>query len=234
MIRAQKPEEIDLFAGAAGSTITVTGHRTTSTTFTKQLIFGGGGEGGGAGGSGGGVGGGGAAGVLAGTQHTTKEGHVYKANINLTAAQAAIVDQIVDYGKDHGYSDAEIDVAVADAYYESGFNASATNGSHTGLFQYNSTTWASLGEAGSINSATDQIAAIYHDISKYESRYASAMSTNADSIATDGLSFGQYFEIKHELGNNSTSWLATNPITGNRYISDWSSKDNGLGLQITK
>jgi hypothetical protein len=101
------------------------------------------------------------------------------------------------------------------------------------LFHYNVSTWSTF-ETGNIYSFRDQVAAIYSDITKFEPRYANAMSSNANGNATDGLSFGEYFEIKHELGDSSTNWLAVSPDTGNQYIEDWQSKDQTLGLSITK
>lgn len=230
-MRPLKPEELDLVAGGAGSTITVTGqrpHTTTTSLYQRELT--GGGSGGGGGSFGGG--GSGGTGLVAGTFHTTKEGHVYKVNINLTAAQAAIVDQIVDYGKDHGYSDTDVDVAVADAYYESSFNNGITNGTHIGLYQYDQQTWSDLGETGSIYNLSDQIAAIYHDITKFDPRYTTAYANNTDGLRTDGLSFGQYFEIKHELGDSATNWESINQKTGQEYIVAWSNKDSSLGLTL--
>jgi hypothetical protein len=180
-MRALKPEEMELVAGGDGTTITVTGTRTERPpSYYEWWKLSGSEGGGGSGTTGGGFGGGGAGstGVVAGSPHTTDEGHVYVIDINLTAAQTAVVDDIVDYGKDHGYSEAEIDIAVTDAYYESSFSQSETNGTHIGLYQYSQQTWSDLGESGSIYNTPDQIAAIYHDISRYGPRYETAISNN--------------------------------------------------------
>jgi hypothetical protein len=148
----------------------------------------------------------------------------------LDPQQSLILDQIVDYGLDHGYTAKEIAVAAIDAYYESGFKQSAVNGSHIGLFQYNPSTWSANGEVGNINNAFDQIRAIFNDITKYESRYTTAWNDASTGLAASGLSFGQYFEIKHELGNSSTDWNAINPVTGNTYIYDWAAKGATLNI----
>jgi hypothetical protein len=172
-------------------------------------------------------------GIIAGVPHTTPGGHVYTTQINLSVLQTAVIDYILEYGKVHGYSNAEIDVAVADAFYESSLTPNAALSGHYGLFQYNVETWSTF-ETGNIYSYRDQVAAIYSDITKFESRYATAISTNAYGIATYGLTFGEYFEIKHELGDNATNWLAVNPATGSQYIQDWESKDQTLGFSITR
>ncbi len=53
---------------------------------------------------------------------------------------------------------------------------------------------------------------------------ASAAS-NAYSIASEGITFDQYFEVKHHGGNNVTDWYAVDPSTGNRMIDDLAGKE---------
>jgi len=154
-----------------------------------------GGESGGGGGAGGGGGGGSPA-----THSTSAGGHDLAYHVALDAAQLSAFGQIVDYGVAHGYSSDAVRIAVDQAYYESSFRQSATNGSHVGLYQYNTDGWNGMGHAGAnINDQSSQIAAIYNDIMAFGQQYTSLHSSGA--IPWE-LSFEDYFEIKHHLGQN--------------------------------
>ena len=167
-----------------------------------------------------------------GVNHITPGGNQYRVGIPLSVSQTKELDKIIDYGIANGVSDSNIIIAADQAYYESSFNQSATNGSFVGLFQYNQATWSQNGEAGSINSDADQIAAIYNDIANYQTRYNAAYASNAYGIATDQIDFADYFEDKHHFGNNATNWLQTDPSTGQPAITGYNNASSTLGIGI--
>lgn len=186
---------------------------------------GGGGYGGGTPGSGGG----------AGTPpepgrefHTSAGGHGYVVhdNVHLSESQIKVVEQIIDYGFSHGYSPGSINVMIGQAFYESSLGSlrnNPTNPNVTGLFQYDANTWNDLGH-GATDRFSDaaQIAAMYKDLDKYWARYET--NTTAGAMPT-GLSFAEYFEVKHHLGNSSTDF--TNPV-----VAEYEAKEKYLGFSV--
>lgn len=217
---------------SSGEEIVVTGVRSTTNSDDGGGYDGtwSSGDSGGIGSSGSSTGGGTSTAAQAGLVHYTPEHHTYIIDVNLTSAQTQVLDQIVDYGLDHNFTASEVAVVAADAYYESSFSQSAVNGTHVGTFQYDPSTWAANGYSGSISSLSDQISAMFSDISRYEDRYTAALTDTSTGLAAAGLTFGQYFEIKHELGNSSVDWNGVNPVTGDTYVSDWTNKYNELHI----
>ncbi|MDZ5645846.1 hypothetical protein [Nitrospirillum sp. BR 11828] len=156
-----------------------------------------------------------------GQVHTTPSGNHYTTNIPLTDAQTKVVDKIVDFGQQHGFTSDQIKTAVDQAYYESSFNQQAQNGNFTGLFQYNQQSWDALGHSNmDIHNEDDQIKAIYSDINRYTDRYSSGESSGA---IPSSESFENYFEVKHHLGNNSTDWNSPT-------VADYPGKVSTLGF----
>lgn len=204
-------EEIELVAGGTdtinGVPVTdlpgpvVTPDPTPSGPITGPSGGSSGGDGSGDTGGGSGSGSTGSGGTGTPALHATSAGgHPLTYHVALDAGQLSTMGQIVDYGVAHGFSSDGIRTAVDQAYYESSFNQSATNGSHVGLYQYNTDGWNGMGHAGAnINDQSAQIAAIYNDIMAFGQQYTSLHSTGA--IPWD-LSFEDYFEIKHHLGQN--------------------------------
>jgi hypothetical protein len=199
-----------------------------------------GGSGGGGGGFGGGDGysGGGAPGSGGGAGEPPPPGHEYHVsagghgylvndNVHLSASQLAVVDKIIDYGFSHGYTPGSINVMIGQAYYESSLGSlrnNPTNPDVAGIFQYDANTWSDLGH-GATDRFSDaaQIAAMYQDLDKYWVRYEN--NINASAIPS-GMSFAQYFEVKHHLGNNSENF--TSPI-----VADYGAKERTLGFTVT-
>lgn len=178
-------------------------------------------------GGGGGGGGGGSGGEGDGVHERTSPGGVtYEYDANLSPAQLALVDKIVDYGQTHNYTAAQIEIAVRQGFYESSLGtitSNPTNSNVQGLYQYDAQTWADRGHGGmDRSSANDQIAAFFGDIRYYETRYANGI---ANGQIPASLPFEHYMEVKHHLGSNSTNW--TSPV-----IQDYQNKSNALGFDL--
>lgn len=146
----------------------------------------------------------------------------------LTSAQQGVLGDIVDYGLSHGYSQAEVAIAANQASYESSFSQSAVNGSHVGLYQYDPSTWAYLGHSNlNINSESDQIAAMYQDITTFEARYQSG-ETSGQIPST--LSFADYMEIKHHAGPNYTDFTG---VVAVGYVNGYEHTASILGFHVS-
>jgi hypothetical protein len=163
------------------------------------------------GGSQGSAGGGGGSGSPSGSyaaggyKHTTPGGHRYSMQMRISDAQYKVLDAVVDYGYAHNASQQAIQTAAVQAYYESSFGQNLVNptSNATGLFQYMPKTWSDYGFAGSITSNTDQVVAIYQEIDKFTARYNDNKVSQAIPAT---MTFNEYFEVKHHLGDSSQSW----------------------------
>lgn len=145
--------------------------------------------------------------------HATKGGHKYYYLARLSAAQIAVLDQIVDYGYSQGYSTAVVTIAVNEAFYESSLGSlesNPTNQKVAGLYQYNSSTWHDFGHDNlNRQSDTDQIVAMYQDIAHFSSRYTQKQATGE---IPGSITFPEYIEIKHELGPNYDKFNTTTVV----------------------
>jgi hypothetical protein len=140
-------------------------------------------------------------------RNVTPKGARFSTAIHLSSAQAAMAAKIIDYGNVHGFRPDQITTAVNQAFYESSLGTleHQSSGKVVGLFQYDAATWRDLGHGAlNRNSDADQIIAMYDDIARYESRYDEAEGTGA---LRKSVFFERYLEVKHHLGNNSTSFF---------------------------
>ncbi|NIK06845.1 hypothetical protein FHY11_000311 [Xanthomonas arboricola] len=162
--------------------------------------------------------------VAGGQSYRTPGGNTVNVSANLSDAQVTTVGKIVDYGYSHRMLPDEVSTAVNQAFYESSLGAITSNPSNPnvqGLYQYDATTWDSLGHSALNRSSTDdQIAAMYSDIRSFEVRWAAGRQ--AGSIPTS-LLLEDYIEIKHHLGSNSTNW--SSPV-----LNDYHGKVTVLGF----
>lgn len=135
--------------------------------------------------------------------YQTSGGHTFSTALsNLNQTQVNNLATIVDYGYSHGYNQGEVALAALDAFHETSIGLFENNGTHKGMFQYDDQTWADLKHEGLITDDMAQIKAIYDDISKYEQRYHDESVIQHKDLPT----FDDYFEVKHEYGNNSENW----------------------------
>ncbi|HSH96830.1 MAG: calcium-binding protein [Methylophilaceae bacterium] len=121
------------------------------------------------------------------------------ADISLSSSQQDVATQIYTYGKDNGYSDADIYDAIKAGYIESslGSNTHSDGSTHYGLYQYDSGTWSTNGHQGSYNNIQDSIKAYYDDTTYWHTRYDSL----PDNIKST-VDFDDYRYIKHHDGRN--------------------------------
>lgn len=118
---------------------------------------------------------------------------------NLTDAQKAVRQQIVDYGRRWNYSDTMIEAAVQTAWIESRLGANTTNSqsSAVGIFQYLSGTWNDFHSVLDRNNTEHQIQAFYTDISRWSIQYKSLNQPNVP----DHIDLKEFIYIKHHDGN---------------------------------
>ena len=139
----------------------------------------------------------------------TPGGRRYATKLALSSSQKAVLEAIIDYGAANGLPNHYIKIAVYQAFYESSLGEirnNPTNSDVKGLFQWDSSTWAEDHSGKNRFSDSDQIAAMYEDIGKFEQRWSAKRATN--EIPSE-VTFSDYVEIKHHLGKNSTDWTAT-------------------------
>ncbi|TCV92123.1 hypothetical protein EC912_108117 [Luteibacter rhizovicinus] len=232
-MRTLRPEELELVAGGYDTGITVTapiGPGDPNYDPTGGYGWGGNPWGGYNGGSGGSSGGGDeGSGIHAPAaddsrpahQYTTPGNSVFTYRADLNQTQLEVAAKISDYAVQHNLPWAYQVIAENQAFYESSLGTQMQNGSHQGLFQYDSSTWSYLGHGGAnINSVDDQIVAMYQDIATFASRYAAGQASG-DIPAS--LNFSDYVEVKHHAGPNSVDW-------GSSYIAGYESSTTTLGF----
>lgn len=95
---------------------------------------------------------------------------------------------------------------------ESSLGDNVNGGSHVGIGQYDADIWNGLGETGSINNIDDQIAARFNDLKTFEQRYLVAYNNNDYGLRDAGLILGEYYNIKHNDGQNGTNWFEVDPL----------------------
>lgn len=230
-MRALTALEMNLVAGGNGSdtgTFTVTHSAPGGTNWSPLLPSGDGG--GGDGGTGGGRTSSRTGPAKAGVVHLTPEGHTYKSGINLTQEQTTNLDKIVDYGFDHGYDPGAIRTIATAAFMESSLNTNPSGTNRTGIGQYNQSTWDYFGETGSINNVDDQVKALYHDYTFFQTTWSNATATNDHNINDSGLNFAEYYEYKHHYGRSATDWNQLDPISHETTKQTFDKKYNELNL----
>ena len=131
----------------------------------------------------------------------------------LNANQTAIATRIANYGREHGYSEADISIAIKTAFLESslGDNMGTPNvpgNTSSGLYQYNNDTWHVRGAEGAKNNVDNQIIQFYKDLTWDREQYDDPTRTDIDR---DALGFDEYCYIKHHEGRyysdpDDTAW----------------------------
>lgn len=127
--------------------------------------------------------------------------------VELSESQADTKATIVEYGRQHGFSDDLIQIASDIAYLESSFGSSLANPNSTasGLFQYTDGTWDAFHSAlGNKDDPMNQITALYNDLKTYSSWFNNA-TTNGNIPV--GLSLGEYAYVKHHDGRSTTDFI---------------------------
>lgn len=117
----------------------------------------------------------------------------------LTDEQIAVRDQIISTGRDWGFTENQIDVAVRIAFKESAFGRVTDNPGSTasGLFQYTNGTWSDFYSHLDRSKNEDSIRAFYTDIAKYQGDYLKAI---ASGQLPSSVTFGQYVYVMHHDG----------------------------------
>jgi len=124
------------------------------------------------------------------------------AGTRLTDTQRAVMDQIIRYGKAHGFLDYQIRIAVKTAYIESKLGKELEpnpKSSASGLFGYTDRDWES--DYGKKNDNSNQIRAFYDDLAAYSWRY---YIQPYGPIPKKDVSLPEYIYIKHHDGRNAT------------------------------
>jgi hypothetical protein len=131
----------------------------------------------------------------------------------LNKNQAATKQQIISFGKENGYTDAQIEIAVKAAFLESSLGentgppsptADNPHPTATGLYGYTDAQWAVSSQGGSKSNNADQIAAFFNDITKYAARYDKLSEADKQKVNVD-----EYTYIKHHDGPNATDFSDT-------------------------
>ncbi|MHB8849412.1 MAG: hypothetical protein ACYC43_13345 [Burkholderiales bacterium] len=128
--------------------------------------------------------------------------------IRLTEAEKTMVLRIVAYGDGHGFSDAEIRIAVKAAYIESTLGSDMKTPKPTpenphptakGLYQYTDPTWLDRHpQLGDKNVIDHQITAFFDDLAQDKTSYQ-----RLPTDVKEKLRFDEYVYIGHKLGINS-------------------------------
>jgi hypothetical protein len=129
----------------------------------------------------------------------------------LSQSQQQVMQQITDYGVQHGFSNEQIAIAIKTAYIESSLGANMgsplptpdnQNPTASGLFQYTNETWSEVRYSGLgvKNNIDNQIVAFYADLATYCSWYSNP-ATNGN-IPLSQIDMGEYIYIKHHDGRN--------------------------------
>jgi len=124
--------------------------------------------------------------------------------VPLTTNQTTVAKQIAQYGVDHGFSNADIQIALKTADIESTLGNNLQNPTSTanGLFGYTSPDWNSYHSGvGERSNNANQIQAFYDDLNRYHARYDSLTPAQKDAVT-----FEQYAYIKHHDGPNYTDF----------------------------
>jgi len=150
-----------------------------------------------------------------------------RTNQSLTPSQKGILDSVVDTGQRLGMSPDLIHAVANQAFYESSLGRFRTNPRHPqtkGLFQYKQTTWDgnSRPDKLDINSDSDQITLMYRDAMRYKAQYEKALTSGG---LRSPLSFEQYVELNHHMGDNALE-------KGDRLPSDFNQKVENFGFSI--
>ena len=145
-----------------------------------------------------------------------------------TAQQYA--NQIIQYGRQSGYSQADIALAVRVAFIEStlGNRMSKDGQNATGLYQYQTGNWNDRHSDMNRGITGDQIKAFYQDIERYTKRYNDLKEKGDSRI--DGVSRDEYVYIKHHDGSNATKFDSSSD--GYNIYHDSFDKENREGLSI--
>jgi hypothetical protein len=159
--------------------------------------------------------------------HPSPGGVRYTTDQALTPSQQGILDNVVDTGRRLGMSPDLIHAVANQAYYESSPGRIRTNPAHPntkGLFQYKQGAWDqnSRPDHLDINSDDDQIGLMYRDAARYKAQYGRAVANGA---LRSPLSFEQYVELNHHMGDHALQKGKTLP-------SDFNKKVAGFGLRI--
>ncbi len=158
---------------------------------------------------------------------TSPGGVQYATAPSLTPSQSNILDRVVDTGRQMGMSPDMIGLVANQAFYETSLGGRRVNGSNSkvkGLFQYTQDTWDghALPNAPDIASDPDQIVRMYQDVARYRARYEREV---ANRELKTPMSFEDYFEFHHHLGDNAINEGKTLP-------SDYHSKIKTFGFRI--
>jgi hypothetical protein len=126
---------------------------------------------------------------------------------NLSEEQQAVLNETIQYGLDHGYSQDDINIAIKAAYLESSLGLHEQNDTTTanGLYQYTDGNWArEQGILPGLGTRTDraEIQAFYNDLSRDRAQYNQLSQTVKDSF-----SFDQLVYLLHMGGPNVLSNL---------------------------
>lgn len=133
-----------------------------------------------------------------GHRHETSEDYFYTVNKQLTADQTKVLDRIVNYGIDHGYSSDTINNIANQAFHESQLGANETsNQGRVWLFMYDSDTWNEHYASMNLNRGNDddQITAMYKESEMFPmSRWQQGQQNGS---IPQNLSYDDYVEYKH-------------------------------------
>lgn len=108
--------------------------------------------------------------------------------------------------RDRGATDGMVAIGITFAYAESGFRVDARNSSGSsayGLFQYLEGTWSFYFSNLDRYNPEHQLDAWVSDYNRYLERFYEG---KRNGQIPQGLTFAEYFYIKHHEGNNSTDW----------------------------
>gem|GEM_PF-3529486 len=113
-----------------------------------------------------------------------------------TAAQEAILNQIVDYGFSISAIEETISIVATIAFKESTFGDNLINpdSNARGLFQYMPQRWEERYSRLNRESTSDQIVAMYADINYFRSRYSEHISSG---VIAGTMTFPEYARACH-------------------------------------
>ena len=130
-------------------------------------------------------------------------------NKNLSETQMKTMLKIIEYGKNNGFTDQDIEISLKTAWIESKLGKELGPNpvsSASGLFGYTDGNWATYhSDNGEKNNIDNQIKAFYEDLAKYKGWYNDPVLSQ--NIPKDRIDLEEYIYIKHHDGIHYDNFL---------------------------